>query len=143
MDSWDEAPLLEEAKAIVEKGPTSDDAYKKQLDHYLSRMSEFRESRLAQYVIHRKCILEILRKRLEIQSGRVGKIRIAEVQNRILNVPQRGQSAVDLHGYRSELVAQPQVKRQRRGHMNVVLDVGSQHGLAQSAIALGTGKFEV
>jgi hypothetical protein len=59
----------EEAKAIVEKGPTNDEVYKKQLDHYLSRMSEFRESRLAQYVIHRKCILEILRKRLEIQAN--------------------------------------------------------------------------
>jgi hypothetical protein len=57
-----------EAQAIVENGPTDDEAYKKQLKHYLDRMSEFRESRLAQYVIHRKCILEILRKRLEVRS---------------------------------------------------------------------------
>jgi len=59
----------EEARAIVAKGPTDDDAYKKQLDHYLGKMSEFRETRLAQYVIHRKCILEILRQRLKIQDN--------------------------------------------------------------------------
>lgn len=58
----------EEAKAIIESSAKDDATYQKQLEHYLSRMGEFRESRLVQYVIHRKCILEIMRKRLELKS---------------------------------------------------------------------------
>lgn len=61
----------EEAKKILAR-PADDNTrieeYDRQIRHYLSRVTETRQSRLAQYIIHRKSILDILRKRLELQS---------------------------------------------------------------------------
>jgi hypothetical protein len=52
----------------------NDDTYSQHLNEYLSHVTDTSRSRLAQYVIHRKIILELLRKRLELgDSGKYYK----------------------------------------------------------------------
>lgn len=57
-------------------------AYEAQVDDYLQKLTETSKARLAQYVIHRKVILDLLRKRLEI--GDKGKYRKEEEIHKII-----------------------------------------------------------
>jgi hypothetical protein len=51
-----------------DKDVKSEEEYKERQSRYLKRVTEVSRSRLAQYVIHRKVILELLRKRMQLQA---------------------------------------------------------------------------
>jgi hypothetical protein len=75
----------EEGQKLIASAPdgvVEDPAYEAQVNDFLQKVSETSKTRLAQYVIHRKVILELLRKRLEI--GDKGKYRKEEEIHKIV-----------------------------------------------------------
>jgi hypothetical protein len=75
----------EEGQKLIASAPdsvTEDPAYEAEVNDYLQKVTETSKTRLAQYVIHRKVILELLRKRMEI--GGKGKYRKEEEIHKVI-----------------------------------------------------------
>jgi hypothetical protein len=58
----------DEAKNILDskKSATDDESYTAQVEQYMNRVGDSAKARLSQYVIHRKSILQLFRRRLDI-----------------------------------------------------------------------------
>lgn len=69
-----ESELLKEGHELMKPSGVEDfEEYSKKVDSYLSKASDIKKSDLASYVTHRKIILDLLSKALEINDGKYSK----------------------------------------------------------------------